>query len=161
MNEEKASLCYQCAKCSAGCPVADEMDVLPHQVIHMQALGMDESLLAAQTPWICAGCYTCATRCPNDINITAVMDGLRRRVIESGAPCPRPEVLKFHRAFLRDVARRGRVHEVRMMGEYNLAIGKPFNNIRLAPTMFFKGRLHLLPPRAVKGFKRWMKKLWS
>jgi heterodisulfide reductase subunit C2 len=160
-TKENPSLCYQCAKCSTGCPVSDEMDMLPHQIIHLMSLGMEDRALRAKTIWMCAGCYTCAVRCPNDIDITSVMDDLRERAIAEGLPCPLPETLAFHKTFLRDVARRGRVHELRMMGEYNLRTKRPFHNADLGPKMFFKGRLHLLPPRAVEGFKRWMKKLWN
>ncbi len=32
--------CNQCGKCSAGCPIASEMDILPSQVIRMAQLGM-------------------------------------------------------------------------------------------------------------------------
>ena len=156
---ENPSLCYQCAKCSAGCPVAEQMDILPHQVMHLAGLGMDDKLLGCNTIWMCAGCYTCAVRCPNDINITQVMDDLRAKAQAQGVACPRPDVLKFHQAFLRDLGRRGRIHEMRMVAEYNLGIGKPLNNVDLGPKMFFKGRLHLLPPKAVKGFKSWMKRL--
>ncbi|MCX5872941.1 MAG: 4Fe-4S dicluster domain-containing protein [Deltaproteobacteria bacterium] len=31
--------CYQCGKCSAGCPVAPEMDLLPHQLVRLAVLG--------------------------------------------------------------------------------------------------------------------------
>lgn len=158
---ENTSYCYQCSKCSAGCPVADEMDLLPHQIIHSLAIGEDSEALASGTIWVCAGCYTCATRCPNDINITSVMDDLRKKAITSKISCPRPEVLKFHQAFVKDIQRRGRVHELRFMGEYNLKIGKPFNNIEIAPKMFSKGRLKVLPPKAIKGFKTWSKRLWN
>ena len=137
------------------------MDLLPHQVIHLLSLGLDDRVLEANTPWFCAGCYTCAVRCPNDIDITSVMDDVRRAAIEAGVPCPKPEVRTFHENFLRDLARRGRVHELRMMGEYNLRRGKPFENAALGPKLFFKGRLHLFPPRAIRGFKRWMRGLWK
>lgn len=158
---ENPSLCYQCAKCSTGCPVSDEMDMLPHQIIHLLSLGMEDRALHTNTLWICAGCYTCAVRCPNDIDITSVVDNLRAKAVEQGIECPRPEVLAFHRNFLKDFGRRGRVYELRMMGEYNLRIRDPFRNASLGPKMFFKGRLHLFPPRAIRGFKRWMKKLWK
>jgi heterodisulfide reductase subunit C len=135
------------------------MDLLPHQIIHLLSLGIEDRPLRANTIWMCAGCYTCAVRCPNDIDITSVMDGLRSKAIERGVACPRPEILAFHRNFIRDVSRRGRVHEIRMMGEYNLRIGKLFQNATLGPKMFLKGRLHLLPPKRIRGFRRWMKKL--
>lgn len=154
------ALCYQCAKCSAGCPVAEEMDLLPHRVMHLAGLGLEERVLGSRTLWICAGCYACATRCPNGINVTEVMDGLRQKAREAGVPCPMPEVAAFHEAFLNDVARRGRVHEVRMMGEYNLAIRRPFKDALLGPRLFMRGRLALLPPRPLRGFKQWMRRLW-
>ena len=32
--------CYQCGKCTAGCPVAYTMDVPPHEIIRMVQLGL-------------------------------------------------------------------------------------------------------------------------
>ena len=159
--KENPLLCYQCGKCSTGCPVSDEMDILPHQIIHMLALGMDDRVLRANTIWMCAGCYTCAVRCPNDIDITRVMDDLRKRATEEGIECPLPDVLTFHRNFIRDFGRRGRVHELRMMGEFNLRTRRPFHDAAIGLKMFLKGRLHLMPERASRGFRRWMKKVWK
>lgn len=158
---ENPSLCYQCAKCSTGCPVSEEMDLLPHQVIHLAALGQRDRAMRANTVWTCAGCYACAVRCPNDINITAVMDELRAEAIEQGVPCPKPEVLHFHRNFLQDVARRGRIYELRMMGEYNMRLKQPFKDADIGWRMMLKRRLPLLPPRPIQGFKQWVKKLWQ
>ena len=58
------------------------------------------------------------------------------------------------------MARRGRIHELRLMGTFNLRRGKPFANASLAPKLFFKGRLGLRPPRRNRRFKKWMKTLW-
>ena len=137
------------------------MDLLPHQIIHLLALGMEDRAIRAKTIWMCAGCFTCAVRCPNDINITDVMDDLREKAVARDIPCPIPEAAIFHKTFIDEIARRGRVHELRMMGEYNLRTGRPFHNAALGPKMFMKGRLHLLPPRSIKGFKRWMKRIWN
>ncbi|MFC1542022.1 hypothetical protein ACFL50_06195, partial [Candidatus Latescibacterota bacterium] len=130
-------------------------------LMHCLALGMEDKAMAANTIWICAGCYTCAVRCPNDIDITSVMDELRQKAISKGIKCPRPEVLKFHRTFINAFAGGGRMHELRMMSEYNIRMFNPLHNVKLAPKMLLKGRLHILPPSARKGFKNWMKKLWK
>ena len=159
--KENPYLCYQCAKCSAGCPVAGEMEMLPHQIMHCLTTGMEDRALKANTIWMCAGCFTCSVRCPNDIDITSVMDDLRKKSIQQGISCPEPDVLTFHRAFIKAFAGRGRVHELRMMSEFNLRTGKPFHNIKLAPKMLLKKRLHVLPPKSLKGFKSWMRKLWE
>ena len=158
---DNASLCYQCSKCSAGCPLAEEMDLLPHQVIHLLSLGQEDEVLRSNTMWMCAGCYTCATRCPNDIDITTVMDEARAKAIAKGIKCPNPDVLTFHKCFIRDIGRRGRIHEMRMMAENNIRKGKPFDNAELGRKMFFKGRLKILPPKSLRGFKSWMKRLWK
>ena len=154
-----ASLCYQCSKCSAGCPMAEEMDLLPHQVIHLLSLGKEDEVLRSNTMWMCSGCYTCATRCPNDIDITTVMDEARAKAVEKGIECPKPDVLTFHKCFIRDIGRRGRIHEMRMVAENNIRKGKPFDNAELGRKMFFKGRLKILPPKSIRGFRRWMKEL--
>jgi len=46
---------------------------------------------------------------------------------------------------------------MRMMAENNIRKGKPFDNAELGRKMFFKGRLKILPPKSLRGFKRWMK----
>lgn len=68
--------CYQCGKCSAGCPVAFSMDVLPSQVIRMAQLGLEE-VLETQTIWTCAACLTCVARCPKEIDLPRIMEALR------------------------------------------------------------------------------------
>ena len=45
--------CYQCGRCSAGCPVVDAMDLLPNQVIRLAQLGLQE-VLSSSAPWVCA-----------------------------------------------------------------------------------------------------------
>lgn len=156
---EKINRCYQCGKCSTGCPVSEFMDMLPHQVVHALGLGMEERVLRLRTPWLCAGCYTCAARCPNDIDVTAVMGYVREKAMRAGVPCPCPEILRFHNHFLRDMSRRGRVHETRMMGEFNLLSKRPFKDVSTASKMALKGRLPLLSPKKLRGFSRWARKV--
>lgn len=68
--------CNQCGKCSAGCPVAFSMDILPSQVLRMAQLGI-EDVLDVQTIWTCAACLTCVSRCPKGIDLPRVMEALR------------------------------------------------------------------------------------
>ncbi len=68
--------CNQCGKCSAGCPVAFDMDILPNQVIRLAQLGI-EDVLESKTIQICASCLTCMARCPKGIDLSKVIEALR------------------------------------------------------------------------------------
>ena len=81
--------CYQCQKCSVGCPVVFAMDYKPNQIMQMVSLGMKERVLNCHTIWVCASCYTCSTRCPNDIDIAGVMDRLRQAALREGWSRPK------------------------------------------------------------------------
>lgn len=69
--------CFQCAKCSAACPVTSAMDLLPHQVIRYLQMGLEDELAESKTPWVCASCFTCAARCPRDLDLARMMEGIR------------------------------------------------------------------------------------
>jgi heterodisulfide reductase subunit C len=69
--------CYQCGKCTAGCPAAEAMDVAPHLVIRCLQMGQPERALASETIWNCAACLTCAARCPKDVDLARIMEALR------------------------------------------------------------------------------------
>ena len=112
--------CYQCMKCSAGCPISPDMDILPHQVIRMVQFGMQERLLSSKTIWVCASCETCTTRCPNEVDVAKVMDVLRQMAIRSNGTLGDTHVPSFHRSFLSSICKRGRLHELEMIAGYSL-----------------------------------------
>ncbi|MFQ5722681.1 MAG: 4Fe-4S dicluster domain-containing protein [Candidatus Aminicenantales bacterium] len=70
--------CYQCGKCSAGCPAVSQMDILPNQIIRFAQLGLKDELLQSKAIWICASCFTCNARCPKGINIAEVIEAIRQ-----------------------------------------------------------------------------------
>lgn len=76
--------CYQCGCCSSGCPVAEEMDLLPNQMIRYVQLGLEEELMVSKTIWLCASCFQCFARCPRGIDISKIMDALRQMAIAAG-----------------------------------------------------------------------------
>jgi len=143
--------CYQCGKCSAGCPVADEMDILPNRIVRLAQLGEFEKALRSKTIWLCASCITCTTRCPREVDIAAVMDALREMSLEKGLADPASkEIVSFHKAFLDTVRAFGRMSEFPMVGDYKLRSLKLFQDILAAPKMFLRGKLRLIPKR-IKG----------
>ena len=139
--------CYQCMKCSCGCPMLGDTDLPPHMIVKLAQLGQWEKLLRSRTIWMCVGCETCVTRCPNQVDIARMMDVLRQMAIEEGVAAKEANVLKFHEAFLSSIKFGGRVHEMLMTVHYKLKSGDLFSDADLAPTMLLKGKLALLPPR--------------
>jgi heterodisulfide reductase subunit C len=78
LSGQKILACYQCGKCSAGCPALSEMDILPNQVIRYVQLGFKDELLKSKSYWVCASCLTCNARCPKGIKIAEVMEAVRQ-----------------------------------------------------------------------------------
>ncbi len=137
--------CYQCGKCSAGCPIAADMDVLPNQVMRLLQLGLVDEALKLKTIWLCASCETCTTRCPREVDLAAVMDALRNLALREGVRSPERVVPFFNRIFLSLVKRYGRVYEMELIGRFNTGTFNFFKDVMKAPKLFFKGRLKLWP----------------
>jgi heterodisulfide reductase subunit C len=85
--------CYQCGKCSAGCPSAFVMDLLPHRIIRDLQIGLVDEALASQTPWVCASCEACSVRCPRGIEVARVMEALRQIALRARQDRLEPENL--------------------------------------------------------------------
>ncbi|OHB80757.1 MAG: hypothetical protein A2V98_26715 [Planctomycetes bacterium RBG_16_64_12] len=142
------SACFQCHKCSTGCPTAKEMDLLASQVMRLVHLGQEEELLRSRAIWLCASCEACTTRCPMEIDIAAVMDILRIMAVQREAALPDARGEKFNRSFLRSVRRHGRVFELGMMAAYKLRSGDLLSDVDKFPRMLAKGKIGLLPKRS-------------
>jgi len=80
LSGENLDLCFQCGACSSGCPLTQEMDLLPSTVIRFVQLG-DEEALDSKTVWVCSTCFNCEVRCPRGIDVANVMEALRQLML--------------------------------------------------------------------------------
>lgn len=113
--------CYQCRRCAAGCSVGDETACFtPNLLIRAIVLGDREKALSNQLIWKCVSCYTCGTRCPNDIQTARITETLKKMAKEEKVPPLQPRVANFHDAFVSSGVRWGRVNEMEFMGVYEM-----------------------------------------
>lgn len=85
--------CYQCGKCSAGCPMVSLMDLLPNQIIRLVQLGQVSDVLNSKTIWLCASCFTCTSRCPKGVDLAKVMEALRLLLLRKSTNYVEPSEL--------------------------------------------------------------------
>lgn len=145
---ENVLLCYQCKKCTLGCPSAYAMRMKPHELMRAAQLGLAEEIYWSGTIWICLSCETCNTRCPQDINILRVIDGLREMSKEFDYYNPYPALPALHRIFMAFVKRFGKVYELGLALLINLRMLTPFKDIDMASPMLLKGKLKPFPHRS-------------
>lgn len=142
--------CYQCGKCSAGCPSCYAMDMGPRKIIRAVQLGLKEEALNSNSIWVCLFCYTCSSRCPLEIDIGKVMESCRTLANKEKIIPPEKDVALLYRLFLNSLPIYGRFHELSLGIAYNILSRHFLSNINILPEMLAKGKLIILPEK-VKG----------
>ena len=147
LSHQNVRRCYYCLRCSAGCPAAYAMEYTPAQLLRLVQLGQKDTVLHSSAIWLCIGCETCGTRCPNEIHAGAVIDALRHVAIAEGVTPAERTVFKLHEAFLDSIRYWGRLHELTMLMQYKLTSRDLFSDLDMGLDMFLSGKIHPLPKR--------------
>jgi heterodisulfide reductase subunit C len=147
--EVNAQKCYQCGKCTAGCPVADEMDLPPSMVLRLlqtEDPANEEEVLRSHSIWLCVTCEMCLSRCPMEIDIPSMMDYLRQRSMHEKKVNPKAKnIIAFHKSFLNSIRFTGRLYELGLIIDYKRQSLNMTQDIALAPKMISRGKLHVIP----------------
>ncbi len=146
---EKLSTCYQCGKCTAGCPASFLYDKQVSQVMRSVQLGFKEETLKCKSLWLCLSCSTCTARCPNKIDVAKVMDILRHKARKEGYVNSRP-VEQFWLAFLDTVKYTGRSYEIGVMADYMMRTGRFFTDLDISIPALKRNKLPMVP-HLIKG----------
>ena len=125
--------CYQCGKCTGGCPMAHAMDLKPRGVMRCAQVGSLERILKSNTIWLCTGCHTCVERCPHDVNIPSLIEEARYLASDMGYERRDSKVL--NEVFISNLKMFGRNHEMLLAGLYNMIAFKPFQDMSSVPHM--------------------------
>lgn len=109
---EKLMRCFQCGTCTADCPIARFSDTYrPRQIIRMAQLGLKDRVLDSDTLWLCAACFTCTDRCPQDVEVASVIRVLRNLAAEEGHI---PQVFKDQCASILESGYAYKISELRL-----------------------------------------------
>jgi heterodisulfide reductase subunit C len=150
MTGQNVAKCYQCGKCSAGCPMAGETTLRPHDVMRLVHRDQKARLLENESLWLCLTCETCTARCPNGLDPARVVDALRE-LSTAEAPGRIPKAIAaFHRSFLEEVKRTGRMGEFGLVLRYKLRTGQLMKDVGAVPSMVIRGKLKPITP-SIKG----------
>lgn len=147
MTGVSAPRCYQCAKCSAGCPMAGESRLRPHDIMRLIQANRRDELLSSESLWLCLTCETCTARCPCSCDPARVIDALREIAWRDDLARPPRRVSAFHKSFLGQIRRHGRIFEMGLIAGYKMRSGALFSDVMSAPGMLGRGKLSLSPNR--------------
>lgn len=145
VSRQNIHRCWHCWTCGGGCPFSEHMDLLPNQVIRLVQMGRGADALACRTIWLCVGCHTCSSQCPNSIDVAAVMDALRQLAINNGIEAPEPDIYRFHKYIYGSIQRHGRLNKLEAMVQFKLGSGKLFADLQSGLKMIARGKLEVLP----------------
>jgi heterodisulfide reductase subunit C len=139
------SICFQCKKCTSGCPVSKLVTSGPSEIMRRLHLDAGDEILESDILWMCVSCETCSARCPMGIDVAAVMDALRQLAMARGASKQKGNVPLFNSAFLKTVQMFGRTYDIAMITAYKLGTLKLMDDTEKFPTMLKKRKISLLP----------------
>ena len=145
ISGRNTSLCFQCSKCSAGCPMAGQMDLKTSQVMHSIRLNREDVVLNCRAIWLCVGCETCSARCPQEVEPADVMNAARILALRNGIKPSIREVGIYYNAFVTSMWLNGKIHDISVVAATSLLTGNIINDMPLALKLLVRGRIKLPP----------------
>lgn len=155
-NGQKLALCMQCGVCSGSCPIGVQMDHGPRKLFMMIRAGMQEDVLASNTPANCTSCYRCTVRCPRGIPVTSILQDLLAKQAALGYAPKGQENVNFARSFWWSAKAFGRTDERLVTARYYLSFGlkegwrRALDNMKIALSFVKKGRMHIGLPHRIR-----------
>jgi len=80
--------CFQCIRCTSGCPSMKMLELKPHEVVSLTRLGFIDDVIESGILWACAMCLKCKERCPQEVAPVDLILALRNLAVETEATVP-------------------------------------------------------------------------
>lgn len=88
VGEHKPHNCYQCTKCTSGCPSMKMLELKPHEIVALTKAGFIDELVNSGIIWTCATCLKCKERCPQAVAPVDLILALRNLAVEKEVKVP-------------------------------------------------------------------------
>lgn len=150
-----ADACFQCNRCTAGCPLLPEMDLTPAQVVHHLLLGSWDDVLTSQAIWACVHCETCTARCPQGVDVGGLMQAARVQAWRGGKAAPDQPIVAYFASFVENLYLYGRSAELPLTIICKLKSEDYFRDMVLGLRLIARGRLNFLSlPKGGATYRR-------
>jgi len=88
IGEHRPHSCFQCIRCTSGCPSMKMLELKPHEVVSLTRLGFINDIIDSGVLWACAMCLKCKERCPQEVAPVDLILALRNLAVEMEAGVP-------------------------------------------------------------------------
>jgi heterodisulfide reductase subunit C len=136
--------CYQCGKCTAGCPLSEVYEYQPNEIIRLIQINRIDEILNSNSVYLCVSCEICSSRCPQQVDIASVMNYLRIRSWQHRR-FKLKKIGNFYMIFLRIIEKFGRSFEPLLIFALNLLNKKFLNDFDLIPGILRKRKIKMIP----------------
>jgi heterodisulfide reductase subunit C len=88
IGEQRPQNCFQCIRCTSGCPSMKMLELKPHEIVSLAKLGFIEELINSGIVWTCTTCLKCKERCPQAVAPVDLIIALRNLAVEREIKVP-------------------------------------------------------------------------
>ncbi len=150
-----ADVCFQCNRCTAGCPLASNMDLTPAQVVHHLLLNDWDPVLKSEAIWVCVHCETCTARCPQEVDISKLFNAARVIAWREGRVAKDQAIATYFASFLENLYLYGRSAELPLTVICKLKSEDYLRDVGLGLRLIARGRLNFFSlPRGGALYRR-------
>ena len=155
LRSVSADVCFQCNRCTAGCPLVSAMDLTPAQVVHHLLLGDWDAVLESEAIWVCVHCETCTARCPQEVDISKLFNAARVIAWREGRVAKDQAIATYFASFLENLYLYGRSAELPLTVICKLKSENYLRDFRLGLRLIARGRLNFFSlPRGGARYRR-------
>ena len=82
---EKLEYCFDCGKCTASCPMVELFQEIYNPRIILERILLDPvRVFSDEGIWLCAWCYRCYRKCPQNLKIPEILLELKKIAFKKG-----------------------------------------------------------------------------